>query len=293
MQIPSIPYDMNPYLSPTASPDRLVLSPPYIKESMEPIKIHVKPSKMYRGPPQHRAYPIFNRVRGNTLIIDNEKFVNNIFPRRCGSKVDSSNLQSLFTQLGFTVTLLRNLPYQEMLRQVRQFAQLDTHSAADMCVVCVLSHGHQGAVAAADGREMETELILRQFNNDCCPGLKGKPKFFIIQACRGEDTDYGIECENNEEGYDMTDAVSMGSGNASYGSGRKRSMMKDPTWEDMLITYSTVPGYVANRDQYRGTWFIECLCQVFMDQAADTDIREMLDCVACRLRWYESEFGSK
>ena len=44
---------------------------------------------------------------------------------------------------------------------------------------------------------------------------------------------------------------------------RKRSyQVKDPTWEDMLIAYSTLPGYVANRDHYRGTWFIESLCQV-------------------------------
>ena len=46
---------------------------------------------------------------------------------------------------------------------------------------------------------------------------------------------------------------------------RKRSyQVKDPTWEDMLIAYSTLPGYVANRDLFRGTWFIESLCQVII-----------------------------
>ena len=30
-----------------------------------------------------------------------------------------------------------------------------------------------------------------------------------------------------------------------------------------------------------------------MDHATDTDIREMLDHVASRLSWYQSEFGSK
>ena len=37
-------------------------------------------------------------------------------------------------------------------------------------------------VAAADGREIETEWVLRTFNNDGCPALKHKPKFFILQA---------------------------------------------------------------------------------------------------------------
>ncbi len=44
---------------------------------------------------------------------------------------------------------------------------------------------------------------------------------------------------------------------------KRRSIpVKDPTWEDMLIAYATVPGYVANRNINRGTWFVESICQV-------------------------------
>ena len=52
---------------------------------------------------------------------------------------------------------------------------------------------------------------------------------------------------------------------------------KVPTVEDMLIAYATIPGYVANRDNMRGTWFIESICKVFMKNAADMDIKEMMD----------------
>jgi len=55
------------------------------------------------------------------------------------------------------------------------------------------------------------------------------------------------------------------------------SAVKVPTVEDMLIAYATIPGYVANRDNMRGTWFIEAICKVFMKNAADMDIKEMMD----------------
>ena len=60
---------------------------------------------------------------------------------------------------------------------------MESHGEADMCIVVVLSHGYQGGlIAAADGREVDTELVLKQFNNENCPALKGKPKFFILQV---------------------------------------------------------------------------------------------------------------
>lgn len=95
------------------------------------------------------------------------------------------------------------------------------------------------------------------------------------------------------------DTPSEGSATATdaQGVGRPRHALaathKDPTWEDMLIAYATVPGYVANRNLFRGTWFIESICQVFMNMAHDTDIREMLDEVSDQMRYYESEYGTK
>ena len=36
------------------------------------------------------------------------------------------------------------------------------------------------------------EWILAQFNDQNCPQLKGKPKFFVFNACRGEQFDEGV-----------------------------------------------------------------------------------------------------
>ena len=36
------------------------------------------------------------------------------------------------------------------------------------------------------------EWILSQFNDQNCPQLKGKPKFFVFNACRGDKLDEGV-----------------------------------------------------------------------------------------------------
>ena len=73
------------------------------------------------------------KIRGQCLIIDNEKFINDILPFREGSKIDSNNLDILFEQLGFRVTLRRNLNYNDMMRTINNFSDLLDHSDAQMC----------------------------------------------------------------------------------------------------------------------------------------------------------------
>ena len=50
--------------------------------------------------------------------------------------------------------------------------------------------------------------------------------------------------------------------------------IKEPTWEDILVAYATLPGFVANRNLYRGTWFIELICKVRIEDC-DQLLRSM------------------
>ena len=63
-----------------------------------------------------------------------------------------------------------------------------------MMIVCISSHGAaNGRIISSDCLELDLEQdILRRFNNLFCPKLKGKPKFFLVQACRGDDVDFGL-----------------------------------------------------------------------------------------------------
>ena len=68
---------------------------------------------------------------------------------------------------------------------MKKFAGLPEHQDSDCCVVCLLSHGEEGFVFGTDGNKIPMDEIFEMYDNSRCRGLLGKPKVFIIQACRG------------------------------------------------------------------------------------------------------------
>ena len=118
-----------------------------------------------------------SKPKGFILII-------NIGKERPGSSEDCGNLTKLFVQLGFGVIVKTDLNKKQMKHEIRTFA-MSTCCNIDMSVVCIMAHGKLGQVTGADGGEVKIEWVLEQFNNENCPSLIGKPKFFIFVACRG------------------------------------------------------------------------------------------------------------
>merc|ERR1711963_951111 len=66
-----------------------------------------------------------------------------------------------------------------------------------------------------------------------------------------------------------------------------------PTWEDMIIAYSTIPGYASLRDHQHGTWFVQSLVEVFMTHAHDTELVDLLRMTSERLSHFTNEQGEK
>ena len=89
-------------------------------------------------------------------------------------------------------------------------------------------------------------LLISYFSN--CPLLQGKPKFFIVQACRGDDTDVSFP-ENVEMFSDLEPRRAMKRTRGDYDTVPIPSYGElntaRPTWEDMIIAYSTIPGKEA------------------------------------------------
>ena len=265
----------------------------------EPLQICVQKALKYLGPPEiPNCYLMFSYPRGHMLIINNERFderTGNGNNCRQGSKVDASNLETLFKELGFEVEVRKNLTRNEMVHSVRDFAESDNHARADMAVVAILSHGTEGFMYGIDRCAIETEWIIQQLNNENCPKLRGKPKLFILQSCRGFCQDYGTTTRIDDlpPYNDINDVHEKTVTDAEIFNEPRPIEIRSPTVEDILIAYSTIPGYVANRDTVRGSWFIECICKVFMTYSATTDIRDMLDNVSVEMSTYISELVMK
>merc|ERR1719186_576472 len=245
------------------------------------MNINVVQATEFHGDPDD-TYKVRTNPKGWVLLINNEKFESEKFATRTGSEVDEKNLETLFIQLGFKVLVRRNLKKDDMRKELMRFSELEDHKACDMAIVCVCSHGlDKDRIITSDCREVDVrEDIMSKFNNEECENLKGKPKIFIFQACRGSKEDFGI-IENVKE---ATRSGAMGSDTSRF--------KRDPTWEDMLIIHSTIPGYVAMRDHYTGAWFVQCFCKVMMEKSHNTDVRRMMDKVAWELREYQGQDGN-
>uniref|UniRef100_A0A8C2GAL5 Caspase 9, apoptosis-related cysteine peptidase n=1 Tax=Cyprinus carpio TaxID=7962 RepID=A0A8C2GAL5_CYPCA len=230
---------------------------------------------------------------GICLIINNVDFDPSFdLKDRKGSNIDCDKMEKRFKALNFEVIVKRNLKYNHIIQEMAFLAQRD-HSVYDCCVVIILSHGTEasqnnfpGAVYGVDGASVPVQLITNYLNGQNCPSLQGKPKLFFIQACGGGEKDTGFEVSSDEvepslSGTDdQMDAIPISSSSDSlstYDETDARATL--PTPSDILVSYSTFPGYVSWRHTQAGSWYVENLDRVLEKNAAKDDLVTMLTMV--------------
>ncbi|NWW86668.1 CASP9 protein, partial [Rhynochetos jubatus] len=224
---------------------------------------------------------------GHCLILNNVNFSRRSdLSTRVGSDVDCEKLEKRFKALRFNVLTRRNLEAKEMVLELQNLAQQD-HGTSDCCIVVILSHGCQtshiqfpGAVYGTDGKPIPIEKIVNYFNGSHCPSLRGKPKLFFIQACGGEQRDRGfvVDCDSPGDeapgGSLESDArpFQPSAGNAD----EPDAVASLPTPSDILVSYSTFPGFVSWREASTGSWYVETLDSMLEQYAHSEDLLSML-----------------
>ncbi|CAG9768940.1 unnamed protein product [Ceutorhynchus assimilis] len=198
---------------------------------------------------QADRYFIDSKNPGIVLIINQEYFYteplkefehllheskdSNKLPNRTGSTMDKNELEKVFSAMNFKVIVEDNLTHKLMLDCIEKYTNLASKTSS--LIICILSHGANGVVFAANSCKVEVSEIQKIMRHK---NLIGKPKVLILQSCQGD------ECQKIEEDDNTTDGATRVPGTA-----------------DSLCFWATIPGFAAIRNMKQGSWFIQALCE--------------------------------
>ncbi|XP_074849556.1 caspase-6-like isoform X4 [Carettochelys insculpta] len=216
-------------------------------------------------------YKMNHRRRGLALIFNHERFYWHLtLPDRRGTHADRDNLKRSLTELGFEVRSFDDPKAEDVLRTIYEVS-VDNHSDAD-CFVCVfLSHGEDNHVYAYDAK-IQIQRVTNMFRGDKCPSLVGKPKIFIIQACRGDKHDDPVIA------HDAVDSVTDKS-NVNETEVDAATVYTLPAGADFLMCYSVAEGYYSHRETLNGSWYIQDLCEMIRKYGSSLEFTELLTLV--------------
>ena len=212
--------------------------------------------------PKSDRYSIFSVPRGYCVIINNIKF--KTMKDRSGSEWDADNLERLFGRhLGFFIQRYDNLTTLQMQLLMRDVRDQD-HSKLSCLVIAILTHGIEGQVYGTDGSLVKVDDLTAYFDGTQCPSLVGKPKIFILQACRGGIFDEGVEATDDgstaELDYEEVDG--------------RYSLLPDKA--DFVLAYATTPRYVSWRNSAFGTWFVKAFVDTMYERAETDHLMDIL-----------------
>lgn len=222
--------------------------------SLHPFKVKVfLPQKKLRHIDDHYKLP--THYKGQALILNIIEFDEHVtLSERKGAVNDTVYMQDLWKALGFEVTIhAGKLTKFDVLKAIADFTEyIHEDDELTACVVYIGSHGEHGKVFTSEGDYLNpySDIIYKIAKLD---SLKGKPKFYIVNACQN---------------FSRTE--------------HDASHLKMKV-EDAIICFSTLPGERSNRDIYMGSWYVNCLTLVFMENAFKKDLESLLFLVCFEL----------
>ena len=137
-----------------------------------------------------------------------------------------------------------------------------------------MSHGMRGEVFCSDGVPLPIHLAQDMLRK--CKTLRGKPKLFFIQACRGHEEDQGLVIMSDRSSPSQDPPAHV---YPPYSVHTPSTSRISPTHADFLYSYSTVEGYVSYRRSDQGSYYVRSLVEVFRERAAHDDVLGILTTV--------------
>jgi hypothetical protein len=195
-----------------------------------------------------------------------------------GAELDDPALETVLTELGFNVSVERSKSAAEMMRLLGEFAADDRHNSVDCAVVSIMSHGEDNKYYGTDGMYITYQNVYHMFGHQGCPQLRGKPKIFLMKACRGSHLHIGVPYQRRTgiDGHPecFTDEL-------------------ETAYKDIFTFFSTLEGLVSLREVDKGTWFIDTIVNVFRENAWKDNFHDLCNEVNRRMERLTSMSGDK
>lgn len=226
-----------------------------------------------------QCYNMHHKRRGDAYIFHHTEFDSNLV---LGERKDDKDLLKklsdiLADRLEFNVKVFKDLKYKKIEEEIKKAAN-ENHKNSDCILFVFMTHGSNDKLYARN-THYTLDPLRSLFTSEKCRTLAGKPKIFIIQACRGSLVDEGTLiplCPNRRISSSAMDGPSI--------------PYKLSTHADFLIAYATVSNYAAYR-----TWFLQALCKVLdSEENQKDDFLSMMTTVQREVAIsFESELGDK
>ncbi|GFY51100.1 caspase-3 [Trichonephila inaurata madagascariensis] len=211
-------------------------------------------------------YQEFKKVKfGDCYIFNYQMFEGR--KSRLESENDVKRLKHVFGELNFDVFEFKNLSQLETTEALKKISEKD-HSQKKYFVCCFLTHGGPETLCTSD-KNINVSDIFSHFTRSSCPTLSGKPKIFIIQACRGSkyETEESVNCAD----YFLIEC------NKDY--------------LDFLIVNSTYYDTVSFKSSdeehsiHHGAFFIDELCRSLEQFSGELELLQILTIVNYRVSY--------
>ncbi|CAL8267967.1 unnamed protein product [Boreogadus saida] len=190
---------------------------------------------------------------GTCVIINNKNFHKSTGQKpREGTNVDADAVERTFRGLGYKIRREDDRTVGEMEELLHTVSQEDHRGSASF--VCVLlSHGGEGTFYGTDA-STELKKLTGMFRGDRCKTLVAKPKLFFIQACHVTRLEDGIQTDSScDESWDRI-----------------------PVEADFLYAHSTAPGNLSWRNEGKGSWFIQALCEMLKEHSNQLELMKIM-----------------
>lgn len=157
-----------------------------------------------------------------------------------------------------------------------------------------MTHGKLKTLQSYD-EEYNLDELSSHFTDENCPSFKGKPRVFLIQACRHDPVNASSNATAEAPSIFTADSISKHSRlqletleeNDSVACGFGKRLL--PNFKDFLFVHSTMEGFYSFRAPKEGAWFIQALCAVLEENGTKFDFVTLLTLVNDKLSDRESD----